>query len=366
MSTNKRIQRAVKAIESSGQVQSVKATHTPFSMGLTLLNLAITGKPDIGAFGGTVVNIIGGESIGKTLVTLTALADIANNPKLDHVQLYYDDAEHANDFNLKSVFGEKLAAKLQPPRIVDGAPAYSTTVEELKDNIFRLSATGKQFVYVLDSLDALTCDAEMAKAEEDMERRESGGEIKGSFGGGKPKGMSELFRQCISKLSECDSLLFIISQVRDNVNAGLYGKKEVVTGGRALGFYASTRIWMTLNEKIKVALNGHDRIIGNHVKFKITKNKSTGKESESFFKSYYSYGADEVGTNVDYLIYEKVWEKKGAMIDTNGFITEPVKSNAIIKLIEDSNAQLHLRGLVHKTWIDIEEKLKVDRKPRWS
>ena len=365
MLENKKIHRAVKSIETR-TVKTNTDEKTKYSLGLTLLNLGATGNPDFGAFGGTIVNYVGASGVGKTLFILTALADIVNTPGFDDVDIYYNDAERASRFNIARIFGEKLENKIKAPRIVDGIPSYSTTVEEFKDDIFKLCAQGRRFVYVQDSLDALTCDAEIAKSEEDMAKREKGKEVSGTYGAEKAKMMSSLFRQVTSKLSDSDSLLIVISQVRDKMNAGPYESKDMVTGGRALEFFSSTRIRLARKERIKVELHGHDRIIGNTIKTTVTKNKSTGKESEFFINNYYSYGADEVGSNIDYLLYEKIWTKTKGIIDTKGFISEPVKESEIIKIIEDSSAQQQLKELVHKTWIDIEEKLKVDRKPRWS
>ncbi len=50
---------------------------------------------------------------------------------------------------------------------------------------------------------------------------------------------------------------------------GSYGNPETVTGGRALGFYASLRVDVRRGELIEE----NKKIIGQHVKFKVTKSK---------------------------------------------------------------------------------------------
>ena len=59
----------------------------------------------------------------------------------------------------------------------------------------------------------------------------------------------EFFRGLTKKLSDKNALLYIISQERDNVGAGIYGKKNRTSGGRALGFYETVKITSKLKRK---------------------------------------------------------------------------------------------------------------------
>ena len=101
-------------------------------------------------------------------------------------------------------------------------PVHSTTVEEAFYNISKFAdkLKGNQFgIYVLDSLDALTSEEQDKRAEERIKCIENDKEMKGTYGMGKPKYLSqEFFPQLCSKIEDKNILVIIISQVRDNVD----------------------------------------------------------------------------------------------------------------------------------------------------
>jgi len=97
--------------------------------------------------------------------------------------------------------------------------------------------TTKPLLYILDSLDALSDEAELGR------------EItKGSFGT-KAKQLSEIFRRLVVKMKKKNIQLLVISQIRDNVGV-MFGKKQKRMGGKALDFYAVQVIWLAVVKKI--------------------------------------------------------------------------------------------------------------------
>ena len=110
---------------------------------------------------------------------------------------------------------------------------------------------GECGIYVLDSLDALSSNELEERKEERHKAFDRNKDFdKGSYLGNSAKFLSqEFFRGLTSKLEEKNCILYVISQERDNLNAGMYGKKYRVGGGRAIGFYESVRLQSKLISK---------------------------------------------------------------------------------------------------------------------
>lgn len=323
--------------------------------GSTLLNLACSDKPDGGFALGRMVNIIGDSSTGKTLLSLSIFAECSRLKHFDAYKFYYDDAEAKLAFDIENLFGTKAFK-----RIVDPPKGFSNTTQEFQDNL--LTALGQEdpCIYVLDSFDALSCDEEQEKAEEDMAARAKGNEVKGSYNMAKPKAASQLFRMICSKLKKTASLLIIISQTRDDINPMTFTKKTR-SGGNALYFYSTHEMWLAVAKQ----LTSRKQNIGSRVKAKVSKNHLTGKRRNVEFLIYYDYGLDDVGSCVDFLVEQGVFKKKDNTISVP-FLDVEAPRGKVIEAIETANAEDALIELVAATWAEIEESLKLNRKRKYS
>lgn len=346
------------------------------STGTTMLNLGLSDTPDGGMMLGKMVNVVGDTSSGKTTLCLSVLAEASQNPALDNYELIFDDVEAANEFDLTSMFGKRLADRIKKPS-KNGA---SDTITELQNNILNRLEKGKPFIYVLDSFDALTTDEELDRAYSQA----AGKEVKGSYGMQKAKGSSQLFRIITRELDNSASLLIIISQVRENIDP-MSHQKYCRTGGKALDFYAFNILWLG---NIGAVKNG-DRIIGHDVRIRPSKNKINGKLRVTEYQTYDSYGIDDVGSMIDFMVGEKLWENvkkeeketskrtasraskddkkvpKNAVIDAKELGMSGTRAR-LIKHIEEQQLQDKLRGLVTTAWLEIEEKMKPDREPKYK
>jgi len=156
-------------------------------------------------------------------------------------------------------------------------------------------------IYVLDSLDALTSEEQDKRAEERIDAIENEKEMKGTYGMGKAKYLSqEFFPQLCKTLENKNILLIIISQIRDNTDMFSF-EKYSRAGGKALDFYCYMVIWLSTAKRITAKYNGQEAIIGGTNKLKVTKGKVPRPYRECFYTYYYSYGIDNVATGVDYL-----------------------------------------------------------------
>lgn len=352
-----------------------------FSTGSTLLNLAMTDKPFHGWPCGRMSNIIGDSSAGKSFLVLTGLAEAAHNPEFDDYLLVYDDVEFANTFNIRALFGQKTADRLQAPRYVDGQPRNSRTVEDWYANVMRLLDAGQPFIYVCDSVDALTSASSIARSMEYVKEQdkndasdESGvaiaPEVKGSYKTDKPKLLSEALANIVSGLAATNSCLLMISQTRDNLNAMGYGNTKTRSGGKALKFYATHEMWMAHLASIAKTVRGVNRKIGDTTRLKLSKNKVTGKQREVEFSLYYSYGVDDIGSCLSFLETAGVITKASRSIilknEQFGLDLSGTADNVARKISESADLLQRLRMLTGDTWNHIEEDICMDRCARYE
>ena len=330
-------------------------------MGSTLLNLAMSDTIEGGAKKGTMINIIGASHGGKTILALTAFAEANMKASFDDYTFVYDDVERANSFNMPYLFGRKTAKRIQAPR-PEKDDQFSTTVQHFQANIKHHVKKNIPFIYVLDSFDALDALEDQKKVDEMVDALEKDKKTAGTYGMAKAKASSSLLRNTTNTLSNSQSVLFIVSQVRDNVDPISF-EKETRSGGRALKFYASHEMWLHSIKSIKKK----DTIIGNTIRVRIKKNKLTGKNREVKFDVFYDYGIDDIGSCIDYLIEMDRWSGGGsAKINHNGdFPFENCTKAKMTKLIENGYYQ-DLKNLVGKEWKTFEDSLKLNRKLKYN
>jgi len=329
-----------------------KKTSDLIPTGCTLLNLACSDNYKAGFGLGKIINIIGDTSAGKTFLALTIFAEVVKESRFDNFVLAYDDVEEANEFDIEYLFGKKTF-----DRIDQGFRSF--TIEDLYDNIYYLLDQGHPFIYVLDSFDALTSEAGVALAEENRKLRAKDKPTKGSYGDGKPKAFSDFCKLTVGKLAQNNSLIIIISQTRDNIGFGAQFKPKTRSGGKALGFYSTHELWLSVAKARKEL----DLKIGNDVMVKLTKNKMTGKHRAVYFPIYYDYGIDDIQACVDYLMDRKHWKGTGAKVNAVEFEVEMSVKNLIL-YIEENNFEGRLRKIVSTVWLAHEEAVRMDHRKR--
>lgn len=336
------------------------------SVGSTLLNCAMSDNYRGGAALGKMVNIIGESSAGKTFLAETMLAEAANNPQFDEYRLILDDSEHAHEIDTNYLFGEKAAERIKAPKYdSEGDPVYSDTVEQFFANVNRILDEGTPTIYCLDSLDTLTDNAELERADEYVKVDEGKQkEISGTYGMAKAKLLSQLFRTVKKKLADTNSILLIISQTRDNIAAfGAGAPKKVRSGGKALEFYCTHVIWLS---SIKSITDSASKIkLGNMVEAKVSKNKLTGKVRTVTFPLLYSYGIDDIESCIDFLVDMKYIGKSGAFLNFPG-LDKPIYKKDLVTYVEKNDMVDEIRAKVGELWAKRENDLIPARRPRFA
>lgn len=305
---------------------SQKPHHKFVSTGCTLLNCALGG----GWVLGRVANVVGDKSTSKTGLATETLINFCR--AYPDGQAAYRDAESAFDMPYAEAMGLPLER-------VDFGEKQITTVEEFYrdlesflDKQIKRDAPG---VYILDSLDAISDEAEM--------EREIGDS---SYGGNKAKKLSEFFRKLSPKIERSKVLLLIVSQVRDNIGA-MFGEKHKRSGGKALDFYASQIVWLAHLGMLDRTMNKIKRAYGIIVKAKVKKNKISMPFREADFEYHFGYGVEDVVSNLNWL--EKVGKLE--LVGDEKCLDDLVSSDDTTY----QNEGLRIAEIVRTEWSKIEE-----------
>lgn len=332
------------------------------STGSTLLNLACAGDPFGGLLAGKYYLLVGDAAAGKTFLAITCLAEACGNPDYAKHRLIYDNVEDGCLLDLPRLFNSAVAERIEPPQGDADAPVYSSTVEEFYFNVDDAIERGVPFVYVLDSMDALTCDAEVEKFSQKKKAARLGHPVTGSYGVEKARRNSEYLRKILPGLRATGSMLIILAQTRDDLGFGF--AKKTRSGGHSLRFYATIEIWMSLGKAIKKHIRGKDRQIGVKVHFKVRKNRITGKLLENTLDIYPSYGIDDLGSCVDYLVDEGWWQAAKQTITAEALGLSGIRAK-LIRQIEKAGMEDKVRAEVGECWKAIDEAGNLKRKGRY-
>ena len=321
---------------------------------------------------GTYCLLVGESSAGKSYLATQLLAEAAANPSFDDYELIIDDCENGNLFDIEELFGSKLAHRLRAPEYDDaGVPVNSASVEDFFGHVDDLITSGKKFVYVLDSMDSLTSSVSDMRFEENKEKRQNDlakgkftSDLSMGYGDGKAKIISSDLRRVVRRLTDSDSILIIISQVRQNISG--YGPKYVRSGGMALTFYCGVEVTILNAGDIKKRVGGKDRILGHKTKATITKNRNTGLKTSIEFPILLGTGISDIDSVIDWLASE-------------GEIIEPSRSNGLweypkfgLKMNKDALAMAleerlpEVKEAVTERWNSVIQSVMTVRKRRYE
>lgn len=260
-----------------------------FSSGCAGLDAALSGGWPLGR----VSNTVGDKSSGKTLLAIEAAANFAHTfPDPDYV-VYYREAEAAFDKSYAGALGLPLdRVRFEGKDYGPKKPWKMETVEDLYEDVNRVldEAKDKPCLYILDSLDALSDDAEMARGIGDA-----------SFGGSKPKKMGEMFRRLVRRIEEQSMHMMVVSQLKDKIGVS-FGEQKTRSGGKALDYYASHIVWLTELGKMKRTMDKVERVVGINVRARVKKNKVGLANREFEYPILFGYGIDDMTANVEWLV----------------------------------------------------------------
>ena len=333
--------------------------------GSTMLNLLLTGRSKGGFIKGKYYFLVGDSDSGKTFLSLTCLAEASINEHFDDYRFIFDDVEGGALMDLTKFFGTKMAERIESP---GGDGVNSSTIEEFYFHVDDAIKDGRPFIYILDSMDALSSEDEISKFKEQKTAYRKGKESTGSYGDGKAKKNSSNLRKLLAPLDKSKSILIIINQTRDDIGKKFgFGDKKTRSGGKVLKFYASGEMWSSVKGMITKDVKGKRHNVGIYCELTVKKNRITGKKGKITIPIYHSYGMDDIGSCIKYLVEAGHW--KGNKLETRVIAPEFDYTGSVQELakwIEENNKQQKLKNIASAVYKAIEESLAIKRKPRYE
>ena len=255
-----------------------------FSSGSLLLDKALGG----GYPKGRIIEIYGGESSGKTTLSLMATREVQKAGG----NVAFIDAEHALDLE----YAKKLG--VDEKKLVITQPNYG---EQALDILEQYIGTELFDLIVVDSVAALVPKAELE------------GEA-GEFQMGlQARMMSQAMRKITPKLQKTNTTVIFINQTRSKIGV-MFGSPTTTTGGNALKFYASQRLETA---RIKAIKNGDD-VVGHILQVKVVKNKVSTPYQKAQLPLIYGKGVYEIAEIVQLALDNGILEKSGASYKFEG------------------------------------------------
>ena len=236
---------------------------------------------------GRIVEIYGPESSGKTTFALHA---IAQAQKQGGVAAFID-AEHALDPKYAKALGVDI------DNLIVSQPDTGEQALEIAEHLIRSGAIA---IVVVDSVAAL-----VPKVEID-------GDMGDSHVGTQARLMSQAMRKLSGAISKSNTVAIFVNQIREKVGV-MFGSPETTSGGRALKFYATSRLDIRRVEQIK---DGTD-VIGNLTRIKVVKNKVAPPFKVVDVDLIYGQGVSREAEILDLAVANDIIQKSGAWFSYN-------------------------------------------------
>ncbi len=238
---------------------------------------------------GRIIEIFGPESSGKTTLALHGIAQAQKQGGI----CAFIDAEHALD----AAYATKLGINIDD--LIISQPDYGEQALDIAEILVRSGAID---IIVIDSVAALVPKAEL---EGDM------GDI---HMGLQARLMSQALRKLTPVVHKSNTVFIFINQIRQNIGAMPFAKKEVTTGGNALKFYSSLR----LEVRRVASLKKNDTHFGNRIAIKVVKNKMAPPFKRVEVDLLFSEGISKELNLLDASLHYKVMAQSGSWFSFNG------------------------------------------------
>ena len=244
------------------------------STGSTLLDLAISNRPNGGFPVGRIVELQGMEASGKSLIMAHVLA---NTQKKNGLAVYIDTENALSEEFLRAI-GVDVNNMLYIP--LETIEDIFEAVENIIETI-RKSSKDRLVTIVVDSVSAAT-----TKVEQDADYEKDG------WATTKAILMSKAMRKITNTIGKQRVLLLCASQLREKMGV-MFGDKYTTSGGKALGFHASCRVRLKGVGKLKSGSGKTEQIIGVQTEAQVIKNRMGPPFKKATFDIYFNSGIDD-------------------------------------------------------------------------
>jgi len=244
------------------------------STGSSLLDLAISNRPNGGFPVGRIVELQGMEASGKSLIMAHVLA---NTQKKGGLAVYIDTENALSEEFLRAI-GVDVNNMLYIP--LETIEDIFEAVENIIETI-RKSSKDRLVTIVIDSVSAAT-----TKIEQEADYEKDG------WATAKAIVMSKAMRKITNTIGKQRVLLLCASQLREKMGV-MFGDKYTTSGGKALGFHASCRIRLKGIGKLKSGTGKTEQIIGVQTEAQVIKNRMGPPFKKAIFDIYFNSGIDD-------------------------------------------------------------------------
>ena len=296
------------------------------STGSTMLDLAISNKPNGGIAVGRITELNGLESSGKSLLGAHMLAE---TQKKGGVAVYID-TETAVSTEFLSAIGIDVDNMLYLH--LETVEDIFHAIEEIVAKV-RESDKDRLVTILVDSLAAASTNVEM---EADFD--------KDGWATSKAIIISKAMRKITQMIGRQQIALVFTNQLRQKLGV-MFGDPWTTSGGKALPFHSSTRIRLKNTGQIKDKKNN---TIGMKMRAQVIKNRLGPPMRHADFELYFETGIDDDGSWLKVMKDHKLVKQGGSWYTMNNHNGEEVKfqSKDWSELLQDEEFKSHCYNLI--------------------
>ena len=311
------------------------------STGSSLLDLAISNRPNGGIAVGRITEINGLQASGKSLLGAHILAE---TQKKGGIGIYID-----TETSVSKEFLDAIGADTQNILYL-----HMETVEDIFQGIedivtkVRESNKDKHVTILVDSLAAASTKVEMSSDYD-----------KDGWATSKAIIISKAMRKITQMIGRHKITLVFTNQLRQKMGV-MFGDPYTTSGGLALPFHASTRIRLSNMGMIK---DKEGNVIGHKCRAKIVKNRIGPPLRVSDYEMYFDRGIDDEGGWLAQLKNLKIAQTAGAWytIDFKGKPIKFLSKDFADKLAENEGLKEYLyEKICDESILQYEDKRGID------
>jgi recombination protein RecA len=274
--------------------ESTPTDFTDFvSTGATMLDVAISNRPNGGIAVGRITELTGLEGSGKSLIGAQMIANTQLRGGVG-VLIDTETAVNAEFFKAVGIDMNKLVyVQLQ-------------TVEEIFDAITTIIESVRKDPKKKDKIVTIVVDSVAAASTKKEMEADFG---KDGYATDKAIIISKAMRKITGLLGRERIALVFTNQLRQKMNAMAFSDPWTTSGGKAIAFHASTRLRLSLLGKIS---NSSGDVIGVKVKANVVKNRLGPPHRTAEFEIYFNRGIDDLGSWLKVMKENKMVKQAGA------------------------------------------------------
>jgi recombination protein RecA len=246
--------------------------HEWISSGCSMLDLAISNRPNGGFPVGRITEITGLEASGKSLLAAHTLAETQKKGGL----AVYIDTESATSSEFLTAIGVDIKKMLYVP--LETIEEIFETIETIVENV-RKSDKDRLVTIVVDSVMGASTKIEMS-AEYD----------KDGYATSKSIILSKAMRKVTNWIARERICLIFTNQLRTKLGVS-FGDPWTTSGGKAIPFHASVRLRLKSIGQIKVK----DSVVGIKTRVTVVKNRMGPPLRTIDYDIYFESGIDNYG-----------------------------------------------------------------------